>query len=220
MSELLQWNKLWKIQIMEYSTVLKKKEVNYKFWPDDLQNRFKKQIQNKKHGIVVFWCGYIHIHKPTSISVNFFFNIYNENGYIIWVVVWTERGKVTLMCYKVIVSKDWDQGEPAKERTCITFVIKNKCVCLSVSSQSGGGEGSFQVETSKEHKKYMVYLVISEWIFASIPGPAHSLPFHMSEEASIPQSSSSVSHKPHQDFALRCFPHPKGPSTPSPPLYL
>lgn len=71
---------------MEYSTVLKKKEVNYKFWPDDLQNRFKKQIQNKKHGIVAFWCAYIHIHKPTSISVNFFFNIYNENGYIIWVV--------------------------------------------------------------------------------------------------------------------------------------
>lgn len=117
---------------MEYSTVLKKKEVNYKFWPDDLQNRFKKQIQNKKHGIVAFRCAYIHIHKPTSISVNFFFNIYNENGYIIRVVVWTERGKVTLICYKVIVSKDWDQGEPAKERTCITFVIKSKCVSLFV----------------------------------------------------------------------------------------
>lgn len=28
---------------MEYSTAFKKKEVNYKFWPDDLQNRFKNK---------------------------------------------------------------------------------------------------------------------------------------------------------------------------------
>lgn len=36
------------------------------------------------------------------------------------------------MCYKVTVSKDWDQGESAKERTYITFGIKNKCVSLFV----------------------------------------------------------------------------------------
>lgn len=97
-----------------------------------------------------------------------------------------------LMYYKVLVFEDWNQGEGAKKRTYVTSVINKKMKpvlsgVFFVSSQSREGEGSFQVETKAKSIK-STCSVISKRMLASIPSPAHSLPFHISEEASTPQS--------------------------------
>lgn len=74
-----------------------------------------------------------------------------------------------------------------------------------------------EIIPGRDKSKDTWYSVISQRMFAPTPGPAHSLSFHISEEA---QSPSFTSHKPHQDFALLFSPDPKGlPDKPNPFLY-
>lgn len=78
--------------------------MNYKFWLYNFQSKLKKQIQNNRYGISAFW----YLKNPTSISV---FYMHWKMDIPLCCYMHRTRESDTLTCYKVVVSKDWDQGD-------------------------------------------------------------------------------------------------------------